>query len=217
MTVQQEFGSALGSPTGGPRSKKADQKSAGPRWGTRTAKLGALVAVAAGFALTPVAAPAANAYDGNSCANGSTVYDVDRFKFNGGPVDFGGGWLNGTPPENAVTCWSLGRKSVQLKGTMYMDAGYRLSSGARFKGCVRITLRFLDSNGNVVASGSTSKDLCDAEGDDWWSQSYDFDRTVTRNVNRALVYAYKKSTTDVNWVLVKTIDSYYGDLNGNVF
>jgi hypothetical protein len=173
----------------------------------RAAAMGAAVsAMAVGLAVLPPAT-AANAYDGNSCSSKSTVYDVDRFRFDGGPIDFGDELhLNGAPQGDAVTCWQQGRSSVQLRGKMFLDPG------RGFKGCVRIVLRFYNTANTNVTSGNLTKDLCDAEGDDWFPTSYTINKTVTAaNLNKASVIAYKKSTTDTQWQHVRTANTFYGD------
>lgn len=173
----------------------------------RAAAMGTAVsAMAVGLAvMTP--ATSASAYDGNSCSSKTTVYDVDRFRFDGGPIDFGDELhLNGAPQGDAVTCWQQGRGTVQLRGKMFLDPG------KGFKGCVRIVLRFYNTAGANVTSGNFTKDLCDAEGDDWFPTSYTVNRTVTAaNLNRVSVIAYKKPTTSTQWQHVRTVNTYYGD------
>lgn len=169
----------------------------------RAARIGAAATtLALALTLSPVHAQTASAFNPGDCSNQGSLYDVDTIAFNGGPVDLGGG----------VVCWTNGRGKVQVLGTMYLDAGYREPSGARFKGCVRIVLRFSTTTGAVITSANTSKDLCDAEGNDWFSTSYDFNKTVTAsNLNKVSVYAYKKSSaTNNEWALVQGVHAYYG-------
>ena len=166
-------------------------------------------AVAGGLTISPIEPGVASAWNPWDCATpAAQVSSIDYIWFNGGAIDFGGGWDDETPAENAIVCWDQNQKAVQLKGTMYMD------ETANFKGSVRIVTRVVHTDGSLVNAGSTSTTLSDAEGDDWTSTTREIDLRVhaeanapghpVKKVKEVAVYGYTRSAADGSpWVLRK--------------
>lgn len=116
----------------------------------------AVVVAAAGLSITAMA-PAAQAYDGNTCSAGMRA-DVDQFRVDTGAnnVDFGDDYhIGGAPQGTAVVCWGTGGSSVYLKGKLFWD-----SSGS---GCADVEVAVFRDN-NTLASSQGYSELCSSGG-----------------------------------------------------
>jgi hypothetical protein len=166
-----------------------------------TAALAVATVVAGALVVT---APAARAYDQNTCQPGLRA-DVDQFRVDtggSGDVDFGDdAHIGGSPQGTAVVCWSTGGDSVSITGKLFWD-----SFDA---GCAAADVTIIRTDG-TGASYQGLYEKCSSGGLRSTVVQSSFFGTID-NLDRVRLRLFRKETWQTSYTRVGTYNIEFGD------